>query len=314
MKSVALAILLLLGEPYPASLLSQDERRTILPRTSITSYQNDFVYVMTYPHTSDDGTMVPARGTMYRATSEGTLEKYYTTKDFAFDEHFITHDGRYIIGLNNSIGNPSDKQTQCIGIAREGQITKVFAPADLIERPKELKSQWHSDWLWIDNSLRPEIENQYDFRFLTVEHRDLVIDVTADHPSAHLRTSSVLNKNKKEVLRVTVPDHPKNVGKTLLLEGHDVPFAEFESRYRSLVASGRFNLIEVYWEPASESDELEKILNDIADHAKIKIERWIFTSSGVELWPREGWSPVLTRKTSDEPMFEKQGNQPKRKQ
>ena len=98
---------------------------------------------------------------------------------------------------------------------------------------------------------------------------------------------------KQTVLRVNIPDHAKQGNNLITLGGQEIAFGEFIPRFRSLVESRQYSLIEVYWGKAG-SDELEKIVNDIADSANVKIEKWVFSSSGVELWPREGWSPKVS--------------------
>ena len=101
------------------------------------------------------------------------------------------------------------------------------------------------------------------------------------------------NDDKHTVLRVNIPDHAKQRNKLVTLIGQKIAFVEFVPRFRSLVESRQFSLIEVYWGKVG-SNELEKIVNDIADSANVRIEKWVFSSSGVELWPREGWSPKVS--------------------
>lgn len=101
-----------------------------------------------------------------------------------------------------------------------------------------------------------------------------------------------LDGQNKIVLRVTIPDHANQGMNLITLNDQEIAFADFVPRFRSLVESRRFNLIQVYW-GKSGSDELEKIVSDIADRSNVRIEKWVFSSSGVELWPREGWSPTI---------------------
>lgn len=107
-------------------------------------------------------------------------------------------------------------------------------------------------------------------------------------------TREKFDDNEQIVLRVNIPDHA-NRGKDLItLGGREIAFAEFVPRFRTLVESRQFSLIEVYWGKVG-SEELEQIVNGIADSANVTIEKWVFSSTGVELWPRDGWSPKLSR-------------------
>lgn len=119
-----------------------------------------------------------------------------------------------------------------------------------------------------------------------------VFQVESQHQKGQIKEK--FDDNKQTVLRVNIPDHA-NRGKDLItLGGREIAFAEFVPRFRTLVESRQFSLIEVYWGKVG-SEELEQIVNGIADSANVTIEKWVFSSTGVELWPRDGWSPKLSR-------------------